>query len=342
VPPLPPRLAALTLLVLLPSLAWGQTPNPDLPQARLLLEELRYTEAAAALEAARARPGNDRATLLQILELQGVVASMLRQQVKARTAFQTLLSLAPDHQLVGDYAPRVMTPYFEARGWVDEIGALKLEPAPAVKTDASIERLAVRLPSDPLKLGRAVRFHLRPDTGPWSEQVAPIENNEASVAVRGGQVRWWVELLDENQAVLTTIGSAEAPLTELTVQAQALLDALKRGPEKALTPMRTAGYVLLGVAVGSGVAGGLFGLRSNSARSELEDAPVNEQGLTIGLTQRQAQALDDRARSSARLANVLFGVAGISAVAGGTLWVLGAPVKVSASPAGVALEGTLP
>jgi len=329
--------------VLLPSLARGQTPNPELPQARLLLEELRYAEAATALEAARARPGNDRATLLQILELQGVVAAMLRQQVKARTAFQTLLSLAPDHQLVGDYSPRVMTPYFEARGWVDEIGALRLEAAPVVKTDATLERLAVRLPSDPLKLGHVVRFHLRLDTAPWSQQEAPVENGEASVPVQGGQVQWWVELLDEHQAVLTTIGSQEEPLADIIVQAQALRDGLKQGQGKqALTSMRTAGYVLLGVAAGSGAVGGLFGLRSNSARSEVENAPVNEQGVTVGLTQRQAQQLDARARSSARLANVLFGVAGVTAVVGGTFWVLGAPVKVSASPAGVALKGTLP
>ncbi|HEX8697774.1 MAG TPA: hypothetical protein VF815_02950 [Myxococcaceae bacterium] len=338
-----PRLAALTLLVLLPSVARGQTPNPDLPQARSFLEELRYAEAATALEAARARPGNDRATLLQILELQGVVAGMLRQPVKARTAFQMLLSLAPDHQLVGDYAPRVMTPYFEARGWVDEVGALRLESVPPVKTDAFVERLAVRLPSDPLKLGRGVRFHVRTDTEPWRQQEVALENAEASLPVKGGQVQWWVELLDEHQAVLATVGSAEAPLTEITVQAQALLDALKnRAQVQPRSPMRTTGYVLLGVAAGSGVAGGLFGLRSRSARAEVEDAPVDEQGRTIGLTQRQAQQLDDRARSSARLANVLFGVAGVAAVAGGTFWVLGAPVKVSASPAGVALEGTLP
>ncbi len=211
-----------------------------------------------------------------------------------------------------------------------------------MKTTALIERLAVRLPSDPLKLGRGVRFHLRTDTAPWSEQDVPLENGEASLAVKGGQVQWWVELLDEHQAVLALVGSAEAPLTEITAQAQALLDALKRGPPEERSPLRTTGYVLLGVAAGSGIAGGLFGLRSSSARSEVENAPVDEQGRTVGLTQREAQVLDDRARSSARLANVLFGVAGVAAVAGGTFWVLGAPVKVSASPAGVALEGTLP
>ncbi len=338
-----PRLAALTLLVLLPSLARGETPNPDLPRAQQFLEELRYTEAAEALEAARARPGNDRATLLQILELQGVVAAMVRQPVKARTAFQTLLSLAPDYQLVGDYAPRVMTPFFEARGWVDEIGALRVEAAPAVKTDTSIERLAVRLAADPLKLGQAVRFHVRSDGGSWRQQEVPLAEGQAVLEVNGGQLQWWAELIDERQAVLALVGSNEAPLTEISAQAQALLDAMKRGPQPQKTStLRKTGYVLLGVAAGAGAAGGLFGLRSRSARSEVEDAPVDERGVTIGLTQRQAQALDDRARSSARLANVLFGVAGVAAVAGGTFWVLGAPVKVSASPAGVALEGTLP
>ena len=43
---------------------------------------------------------------------------MLNQSAKARTAFQTLAVLAPEHQLTGDYAPRVVTPFFEAKGWV--------------------------------------------------------------------------------------------------------------------------------------------------------------------------------------------------------------------------------
>jgi hypothetical protein len=336
-----PRLAALILVVLLPSLARGETPNPELPRAQAFLEELRYAEAASALDAARARPGNDRATLLQILELQGVVAATLRQPAKARTAFQTLLSLAPDHQLRGEYAPRVMTPFFEARGWVDEVGALRVEAVPAVKTSASVERLAVKLASDPLKLASGVRFHVRSDSVPWRQEEAPLVNGEASVATRGGQLQWWAELLDERQAVLTTVGSGESPFTEITAQALALQEALKRGPEPERTsPLRITGYVLLGVAAGSGAAGGFFGLRSRSARAKVEDAPVDEQGVTIGLTQREAQVLDERARSSARLANVLFGVAGVAAVAGGTFWVLGAPVKVNASPAGVAVEGT--
>ncbi|HYH98704.1 MAG TPA: hypothetical protein VD972_22320, partial [Hyalangium sp.] len=157
----PPSLIALTAALLLAPLAWGETANPELSRARQFLEGLRYTEAARALEAARARPGNDRDTLLQILELQGVVAAMLQQPAKARTAFQTLVVLAPDHQLTGDYAPRVVTPFFEAKGWVaDQGAALRFEAAPASKTHAHIEAVAVQVKTDFLKLGRGVRFHL--------------------------------------------------------------------------------------------------------------------------------------------------------------------------------------
>ncbi|KFE60151.1 hypothetical protein [Hyalangium minutum] len=342
-----PPLLVFTLALLLAPVAWGQTPNPDLSRARESLEALRYSEATKALEAARARPGNDRETLLQILELQGVVAAMLNQSAKARTAFQTLAVLAPEHQLTGDYAPRVVTPFFEAKGWVaDQNAELRFETAPAEKTGHNIESLAVQATSDVLKLGRSVRFHLHPEGNTWTEQESPLVGGQASVEVKGERIRWWAELLDEQQAVLAQVGSAEAPLTELSPRLEALARALTEpvNPEDSgsHSSLRTASYALLGAAVGTGAAGGYFGWRSRSARKELEDAPVNEQGVTVGITQREAVALDERARSSAKVANILFGVAGATAIVGGTLWVLGAPVTVSAAPTGVTVGGEFP
>lgn len=335
----------LTATLLLAPLAWGEAPNAELPRARRLLESLRYTEAARALDTARAQVGNDRDTLLDILELQGVVAAMLQQPAKARAAFQTLLVLAPDRQLKGDYAPRVVTPFFEAKAWVtDQQAVLRLEAVPLAEGATSVESLSVRTPVDLLKLGRTVRFHLNEDGTLWREQTSPLLEGQASVAVKGHPVRWWAELLDERQAVLSTLGSASAPLTAspaFTPQASRPQEepALEKAP---VSPWRRAAYICLGVAVGSGAAGGYFGLRSRSARADVEGAAVNDQGLTTGLTQREAYALDDRARSNARLANILFGVAGATALAGGTFWVLGAPVQVSATPAGVVLQGELP
>lgn len=341
-----PPLLALTGVLIMALPARGEPPNPDLARARLLLEELRYTEASKALEAARARPGNDRDTLLRILELQGVVAAMLQQPEKASEAFQTLAVLAPDHQLKGDYAPRVVTPFFEAKGWVADEGAALQFEASATKTESFVEGLAVQLQTDVLKLSRAVRFHLRPDGAAWREETLPLEKGKASLTVKAERVQWWAELLDERQAVLALVGSETAPLTERSPR----LEALLRSPTAPTNtpwgdlgpPMRIASYALLGVAAGTGVTGGYFGLRSRSARAELEDATVDGRGVIIGLTQREAFELDQRARSSARIANILFAVAGASAIAGGTLWVLGKPVTVSATPMGVTVGGELP
>jgi hypothetical protein len=338
-------LAVLTLTLLLAPRAQGEAPNAELPRARRLLESLRYAEASRALENARAQPGNDRDTLLDILELQGVVAAMLQQPAKARAAFQTLLVLAPDRQLPGDYAPRVVTPFFEAKAWVtDQQAVLRLEAVPQAEGATALDSLSVRTPVDLLKLGRTVRFYISEDGAPGRQHDSPLVEGQASAAVKGRQVQWWAQLLDERQAVLSTVGSGTQPLT-VRAPSPAFLPQAAQAPEppsQAVSPWRRAAYVCLGVAVGSGAAGGYFGLRSRNARSDVEGAAVNDQGQTTGLTQREAYALDDRARSSARWANLLFGVAGATALAGGTFWVLGAPVKVSATPEGVVLQGELP
>jgi hypothetical protein len=296
-----------------------------------------------ALEAARERPGNGHDTLLQILELQGVVAAMLQNPAKAREAFQALLVLDPDHRLKGDYAPRVVTPFFEAKAWVSDNGVLKLVAAPASKHEATVDRLGVRVPTDPLNLGRTVRFHLRVDETPWSQPESPLVKGEASVPVKGGRVQWWAELLDEHQAVLATVGAAAVPLEELAPRLQARASLGANELEKPSgPPWRPLAYACLGVAVGAGATGGYFGLRSRSARSEVQNAPVDAQGFTTGMTQREAYALDERARSSARIANMLFGAAGVAAALGGTFWLLDSRVSVSATPTGVTVGGNLP
>jgi hypothetical protein len=240
----------------------------------------------------------------------------------------------------------VVTPFFEAKGWVaEEDAALRFEHS-ATRSEIFVEGLAVQVQKDVLKLSQTVRFHLRADGAAWREVVLPLEEGRASLAVKAERVQWWAELLDERQAVLALVGSDTAPLTELSTRLEALTRAPTAPTETSKEgfgpPMRIASYALLGVAAGTGAAGGYFGLRSRSARAEVDGATVDENGITTGLTQREALALDQRARSSARLANILFAVAGATAITGGTLWVLGKPVTVSATPVGVTVGGELP
>lgn len=327
----------------------SETPNPHLPRARVLLEELRYAEATRALDEARAVPGNDRNTLLEILELQGVVSGMLQQPARARASFQTLLVLAPDYRLKGDYAPRVVTPFFEARAWVtDQQAALRMDAAPPSDDNPSAQPLAVDVKVDVLKLGRAVRFYIREPGEGWRKQEEPLAGGKASGTMKGARADWWAELLDERRAVLASVGSEAAPLVARTSDARALVPSPTAPGEGAsevkapTSPLRIAAYACLGAAVGAGAVGGYSGWQSREARARVAGAPVNGDGVTTGLTQREAFALDERARSQGRLANILFGVAGAAAVAGGTLWVLGAPVTVSPTPTGVVVGGVFP
>src|SRR5689334_13132933 len=105
------------------------------------MRSLEYPSAIKALESALAAPGNDRATLLKIYELQGVCYATASQEAKALRAFQALLSLAPDHRLQGNFPPRVNTAYFEARSWVGQNGNLAAQALPAVVEPGKVKQL---------------------------------------------------------------------------------------------------------------------------------------------------------------------------------------------------------
>src|SRR3954469_13468087 len=142
--------------------------NPELGRATDLMDELKYPEAARALEDAWKRPGNDRATLLQILELQATIAGSLdKKPDRARGFLRTLVSIDPDYKLKGNPAPKVLKLHSDAKLWLSKQGGpleLLTDPAPP---SGLISWVGVRVASDPIKLAREVRFHLRADGGPW-------------------------------------------------------------------------------------------------------------------------------------------------------------------------------
>src|SRR4051812_45956218 len=135
--------------------------NAELKKGEELFSQYKYPEARAAMAKARLVKGLDRASLLRILEVQGISAAQQRQAAPAQSAFKELLYLAPEHQLDAEYAPRVMTPYFEAKRLVTESGgALELRPSPAQTSRDRVETIGVAV-SDPLAMGKSVRFHLK-------------------------------------------------------------------------------------------------------------------------------------------------------------------------------------
>jgi len=326
--------------------------NPDVARAVTLMDELQYPEAARVLDAAGKRPGNDRATVLQILELQAVIASTLEQGARARGFFRALASIAPDYQLSRTYAPKVVSLFTEAKSWVAKRGALRLEadPAPAGR----VASLSARVAADPVKLAREVRFHYRADRGAWRTEAVPLAAGRASVPVTARRVEWWVELLGEAQSVLAQQGTERRPLVWGAVElemppppiagrAPGMSPLGKVPPAKGeSSALALAGWGVVALGGASAGAGGYFGWRSSQARARISGAAAGPDGLVHGLTQAEAFTLDDQARKDAWVANALF-IAGAAVGAGGiAMVVFGQPVEVGVSPGGVSLESPIP
>jgi hypothetical protein len=329
--------------------------NPDLDKASKLVADLQYPEAQAALDAALKRPGNDRDTMIHIYELQGIVYGTLNQAAKATKAFQTLLNLDPDHKLAGDNPPRVMTPFYEARGRAADTGKLEAKPLPAALAAGRVAQLAVDVPQDALKLVKRVRFHFKADDKPWADQTADVVGKNASIGCDAEQVKWWAEVLGDRDAVLVEVGSQAAPRQEGT--APTAQSDIKLAPKDELLPppvtpppvvtqassssgvsgMRAASFGMFGAGVvGLGV-GTVLGVLSYVDRNKVNNATRNAQGVVIGLSQPDAYSLDSTVRTTATAANILFGVGGALAATGVVLFILS-----PSSSASVALVPTGP
>lgn len=326
--------------------------NPDLEKATRLVNDLQYAEARTALESAIKRPGNDRDTLLRIYELQGIVYATLNDPAKAGKAFQALCVMDPDRKLAGDYPPRVMTPFYEARGRASDSGKLELKALPAAVGNGRVGQLAVELTSDPLKMVKKVKFHVRQDGGAWTEMNADLAGKIASIVVDAVKVEWWADGIGDRDGVFAQVGSEAQPKVDTSSPASvAAGDPLTPGPAnpagEALVTSRSSGTGMsagriagIGMMAG-GVAvagvGVIFGVLANGARSRIDNAATNAQGQVTGITQREAYQLDSQVRTNATLANVMFGVGGALAAGGLILFLVSgssSSSSVSLVPAG--------
>lgn len=331
---------------------------PDLKTAEALMAKYKYAEAQAALKKARAAKGLDRASLLRILELQGIAAGQQRQAGPATAAFTELLVLDPTHKLGEDFAPRVSTPFLEASSSVAETGALELKQLPPGTRDGRVVALNVEVPKDPLKLTRSLVFHFMLG-GAWQTKTATLDAGKASVSTDAGEpeVKFWVELFGDNEAQLVVLGSESAPVLA-TPPAPMVSATPPPPPTPVVEPIvtkaassgggvRTASYFVLGGAVVAGGVGAFFGIRNSTTLGSITGATRDADGRITGLTEREAQTRGAQAATDGAIANVMFVSAGALAAAGVVMFIVGGPetpAKVSLAPApgGVLVSGSFP
>lgn len=199
--------------------AWGAVAvahageNSAVGEARTLISQVKYKDAAKALEATLAKGGTDAETTRQLFELSGVVAGSLGRAEQARYFFLRLLSVDPEATLKKRYPPRVMTPFFEAKAWVEKNEPLSFNVVPSRVKDGQVTHLIVELRKDPLAMARAVRLYWREgEDGEWQGLERPAALGLLAFEVSGTDIEWHAVLAGENGVELVTLARREMPL----------------------------------------------------------------------------------------------------------------------------------
>jgi hypothetical protein len=313
--------------------------SSHLASAETACYQLDYTGCLAALQKAKAEPGNSRTALLRILELEGVTAAQLKQVMRAQDALRTLFLLDRDHKFTASYSPRVNTEILEAKAWAKASGQLVVTATePGVK-EGAVESLGLTVEHNPLGLARSIRVHQRTPGGKATVDNLPIGSGRLSIPAKGPAVEWWAEVIGANDAVLLELGSRDSPLVarapepvvthsdDAPVKHELLpeqpVERLEAAPEPRGPRFRPAAWTTLALgAVFVGV-GAFFAFSASSERNQLEHPMLDANGLVVGRTQLQTQDLDTRMQRDAWLANGLLFAGAAVGVAAITLFILG-------------------
>lgn len=353
------RLIILFGCVALASTAGAAEPTVETAQAQVRDLSFKAAERSLARVAQTRNLRNE--DVITWHALKGIVAGSLKDAKGARDAFRALLNLNLGYRLEGRFSPRVMTPFFEAKRWAEENGALTVDRSPPLITEGQVRRLSFAVKGDALKRVSAVVVNVREAGGDW--RVVRLGPAGGDVTTQAARVASWVQLEDERGWALVVDGSQSAPII---VQAGApVATATPPGPTEQLTPLppppppptvslvepatssprfRPAAWTLVGTGVAALGIGLAFGLIANSERTRFTQATRDSAGVITGLTRQGALELDAAMRTHALVADILFAVGGALAATGVGLWIAG---TISPAPAGgveatVAISGPLP
>lgn len=277
--------------------------GPALDRARAALDELRYEDAATALDEALREGANAPEATAEIYRLIGEVSAALGDRQRAVDAFDRLLALDPDAALREGVSPKLQEPFDEARARAGAREPLSLRCAIA---DDAIE---VQVTTNPL--GMAVAAY---QSGSGAVDTAELDGGNAVIVVVDPVLVESVGLLDEHGNRLVAVAAAAC---EQEMAAPGRRGTATRGREARDGGGSIAGHWALwgGVAVGFAAAGTYFALDTRAKVDELDEMVANSSAYEYA----EARALEDDARRSALFANIGFAAAGVTAIVSGVL-----------------------
>lgn len=277
------RVLVLGLLLLgsAPRTAFAATTfENELAAAVRYYEDLEYERALKQLglaqRRARTRPQRTRVALLR-----GILLAEMGRWSAARSAFRSALRLDPDATLPLTVPPKVERTFESVRAAV--LKAQRRNKPSASPPEEAPPPVVVQAPDEPVAFSELV-VSAEPTPSPAFEPASESSSEPSSVAVASDRPE------QPRQPVLTPEPPPPSLFQEPVVEAP-------RG-----RPV-TVPLVLLGAGVAAAGAGSYFGLAS---RGQVNDARA-------ALYQDEANAHLEDARGNARLANILFGTAGLAA-----------------------------
>jgi len=304
----------------------SQAQQAHLQAARAAMDELKYPEARALLQKARQQQGLEREELVQILWMQGLVAASMNQPDLARSYFRTLFAIEPEHKPERDYPPKIMSPYYEARGWIATNKPLGFAKAEPVVEGGRVRRIGVTIQADPLALVTGVRIWV---AGAEMKELDFGKDLAAWLDVDAERVSWWAELIGERNATLASLGSEKQPLVDAAKAADpeaqpAPAAALPQAEDSPPTPpLRLGAYAAAAGAIASFGVGLVFGIRSNNMKNALQSRTYDADGVVIGWMQMEAIQLELQQRREAGVANAMIATAVVLAAAAVVLFIMG-------------------
>lgn len=295
--------------------ARAEPADPHIARARAHLDDLALDLAQTELELALRAGDSDRARLIEIHRMLGIVHAGLDRPERAVDEFRAVLALDPRAEVRPELGPKIVQPFTDARASMQ--GRAPLAAALESRRAGSAE-IVVVVASDPLGMvARArARFTLRAG---GESLVTGAGGPRISLAIPSDAMRATVAALDVHGNRLAEfdvdLAPAPAPAPEAPPQRPALLARWS---------------VWSGVAIGAGAIGVGFALAARSTRSELDELE-----RTAMPSFSRVEELDERGRRRTLVANLAFGAAGAAAVVSAVLFVRrpAARTSVAVAPA---------
>lgn len=308
--------AAITIALVCLASGRASADNPDFARARTLAGELRYDEAAVAVDAAIKRGGAAPKELAAMYKLAGILAGGLHQPELAARHFARALAIDPSVTLPLGASPKLTRPFAAAKS---RLAGRRLSLTAAVSG-----RRASLTAADPVSLIARVRIERRAGAvvarlaGPPFQHTAAGDGPESLIAV--------------------AVDASGNRLAEVSFEIAGAATGPTDGDSRSL--WRGPLPWLAGAAV-AGAAGITFGLLARSAQSDVDDLSERARDDPFSVPFEDVEDARRRGERRALIANVSFAVAGAAAIAGGVIWLLGrgdGDGAIEPGPGGVAVR----